>query len=41
MKILLTIIAIGFAQQYLGWGDWLWWVFGIEIGLVSLVTILK
>lgn len=37
MKILLTIIAIGFAQKYLGWGDWLWYVLG---GVVVLNLIL-
>lgn len=36
MKLIITIVAIGFAQQYLGWGNWLWWLFGGVIFLIGI-----
>jgi len=38
--ILLEIIAIGFAQHYLGWGEWLWWVWvvGVACRLLDWIT---
>lgn len=29
--MILTIVAIIAAQKYLGLGEWLWWLFGIEV----------
>lgn len=41
MKLILTIIAIGFAQKYLGWGEWLWWMLSAFIAISLLDELLK
>jgi hypothetical protein len=41
MNALITAIMIGFAQHYLGWGDWLWIIWGTILVLRVIIYLSK
>jgi hypothetical protein len=36
-----TFCIVAVAKHYLGWGNWIWWVFGVAVAIEEIASLVR